>query len=147
MLFEGHINSSDLQTQEALKFIKSSYDLDTNIALSFSYKMYNSTGTKTKWIRYSDGFFSKNRKITNKDGSVRDLGLDDIILFKNIKPGTLISKDTTCDSDFMMRVVRDIGTAIRASFDWVDKKVLIFYLWTMLGVMGPTKRNRSTQEY
>ena len=144
MLFEGHVNSSDLQTQEALKIIKSSYDLDPNIDLSFSYKTYNSTGTKTKWIRWSDGFFSKNRKITNKDGSVCDLGLDDILLFKNIKPGTLISKDTTCDSEFMMRVVRDIGTAIRASFHWVDKKIPIFLFMDNAGGHGT---NKTKKEY
>ena len=60
----------DLQTQEAIKLIFSVYDLDMQIQLAFSYKTYMPSGKSSKWVRYTNDFLTKNRKITDKSGKV-----------------------------------------------------------------------------
>ena len=68
------------------------------------------------WVRYSTNHLTKNNKITEKSGKVCPVSLEDLVLFKNITPGTMINKDCLCDSTFMFGVIRDIGQAIRKSF-------------------------------
>ena len=45
----------------------------------------------------------------------------------------MISKDCLCDSTFMLKVIRDIGKAIRKAFHWVDKNVQIYLIMDNAG--------------
>ena len=54
--------------------------------------------------------------------------MNDLTLDVYVARGTVVQEDTTCDSQFMLEVIEDIGKAIRAKFHCVtlDKPITLF---------------------
>ena len=73
--------------------------------------MYSSSGKTKKWARLSivDDYWVKNRTITDKKGVTGRLEVSDLNLHRDIRLGTNMTKDTTCDSTFMLTHMHEIG--------------------------------------
>ena len=50
----------------------------------------------------------------NEKDEERSLNINDLVIHKNIQKGTVIQKDTTCDSKFMLETVREVGEKYRS---------------------------------
>ena len=57
-----------------------------------------------------------DRDVKLDDGSVRELAIDDLQLCVKHNRGDIIQEDCSCDSEFVLRKVREIGTKMRAYF-------------------------------
>ena len=89
----------DIDVLDAVEMVSQFFEIfDVQEHLVFSYKTHSKVGKrKGRWVRIEDGFLLKERKITDKNGEERKLSINDLVLYKNIKKGTTIQRDTTCD--------------------------------------------------
>ena len=70
--------------------------------------------------------------------------LDDIVLYRNIQPGTMLKKDVMHDSNYILNNIVKIGDAIRKSIHWVDAEEPIYLLMDNAGRHGS---NVTKKEY
>lgn len=106
--------------------------------------MYTKTGKSTKCVRLRDGFLLKGRKITNQNGTACKLKLNDLTLYKSNTEGCTLTRDTSCDSLFMLKQIRKIGKSIRDAYHWVSDNVTIYLVMDNTGSHG---RNKAKQQY
>jgi hypothetical protein len=57
-------------------------------------------------------FIGLNRLIINESGKTRPLTSDDLTLYVEYHPGDTVENDTTCDSQFILNIIEDIGFSI-----------------------------------
>ena len=135
----------DVLVLDALQVIVDVYGLQSTNDLVFSYKTYTSSGRSYKWIRLhiEDGYLLRGRSITTKNGNSRCLKIDDLILHNNVCPGSVIIRDTTCDSSFILNTIEDIGSSIRNSYHWVSRDVPITLILDNAGGHG-TNQTKET---
>ena len=57
-------------------------------------------------------------------------------LHVELESGVQVEKDITCDSQFMMDSIFEIGTAIQSSFHWVPQDVPIYLYMDNAGGHG-----------
>ena len=88
----------------------------------------------------NDEFLLKNRNIRSKNQESRPLTLDDLLLHRVIHKGTTMIRDTTCDSEYMLKHIRGIGKSIREKFDWVEMTTPIFLIMDNAGGHGTTDK-------
>ena len=149
LLYNNMISPSQLIQQ-----IVSKYKIGDRVAekLVFKYKSASivtkkKTGKKvfgsvTKYITASDTSLLDGRFIQcpAEDGSMklesRPLKLKDLNLHVQVPAKTLYQKDVSCDSDFMVSVVDEIGTSIRAKFSFVEKEKPIYLFMDNAGGHG-----------
>ena len=125
--------------EEMLQCIQDTYDIADEIAgnLVVSYDTYPTSRAvkqKKKIVRLShynkkgNEMVLENRSITTQSGETRPLTMKDLTLAVYVARGTVVQEDTTCDSEFMLNVIEDIGKAIRAKFHWVslDTPITLF---------------------
>ena len=143
--FVPYADNQNMLVLDVLQVIVELYDLKLKNELVFSYKTHTSTGRSYKWkrLRCEDGYLLKGRKITTNRGITRPLKFDDLILHQNIHPGSIVMRDTTCDSSFMLNTIEEIGTAIRNSFHWVNINVPIHLIMDNAGGHG-TNQTKET---
>ena len=70
----------------------------------------------------------KNRTTIMNDLSKRQLTLDDLRLDVKLNAGTYVERDVTCDSDFMLDHIHEMGESIRRAYDKVttrDKPIVL----------------------
>jgi hypothetical protein len=82
--------------------------------------------------------------MTEIRGTLRPLTLDDIHLHVEIPAGSLVEEDCTCDSDFMLDIIHEVGTNIRKSFNWVPSETIIHLFMDNAGGHGT---NKARNEY
>ena len=112
----------ELSINDFVTIIQETYNIDVSTAADLvfcyhSYSQHKDTGkVKRKLMKltpYQNGFVLGNRKIRclNQDGTVeeRPLKLTDLELRVNPQKGKVVERDVTCDSDFMMSHIREIG--------------------------------------
>jgi hypothetical protein len=80
-----------------------------------------------KWIRLTgNDFVTKNNTImTEVYGTLQPLTLEDVHLHVKIPAGSLIEEDCTCDSEFMLDIIREVGSNICKSFNWLAADTII----------------------
>ena len=71
--------------------------------------------------------------ICNEKGELRKLTLEDLTLQVCTRAGDYVAKDTTCDTEFMLDIIDDLGAAIRKVFHWVHKDHIIHLFMDNLG--------------
>ena len=138
---------------EFLSLIVDEYGIDNDVAadLVFCYNSFTQV-RKTKAINKRlvklDDHTKPvigNRKIKYKRKSdestlgERRVKLKDIELRVNPKSGKLIEKDITCDSDFMMNHIRDIGKSTRATYSFLEETHPVFLFMDNAGGHGKTE--------
>jgi hypothetical protein len=60
----------------------------------------------------------------------RPLTFNDVVLHVEIPSGTYIEEDCTCDSAFMLDIIREVGGKIRSSFHWLPQETEAIHLFT-----------------
>lgn len=130
--------------------IGSYFDLEEYIAdrLVLTYATYSRSG-KTSYLKHIDLFDSETKKvkgekkiiyhnrpilgehraICTKEGISRLLTLEDCKLEVETLAGMLVERDCSCDSEFMLDVVDELGTAIRTAYHWLDQKTVPVHLF------------------
>ena len=143
--------NGNISVDSFISLIQDNYDIDDDIAtdLCFVYKSFSITKktgeAKPKLVKLScsdAGPVLKGRKIKCKkeDGSVyeRDLKLNDIELRVNPQKGRFVEKDITCDSNFMMDHIREIGKSIRDAYSFLPSTQIIHLFMDNAGGHGKT---------
>ena len=113
--------TNNMRAPEALETISQHYDLDEYVAerLTMKYVSYTRTGNKeTKKLNANVTMGELGMK-TRQDGKTVPLLLDDLKLGVEVQPGDVVERDCSCDSDYMLRVMPEIGQALRNKFSWV----------------------------
>ena len=81
-------------------------------------------------------------KVSDELIGERELRLSDLTLKVNPKKGKLIEQDITCDSQFMMSHIRDIGQSIRTSHSFLPKEQSIYLFMDNAGGHGKIEIKR-----
>ena len=145
-LFEPIHLHHDITVEGALAYIGEHFNLEPETLdhLCFSYQTKTKSGKSKKWIRLHSGYLLRGRKIVRDNGTNDDLTFDDLMVHKHVLPGTVLQRDTTCDSDFMLKHIREIGQAIRDSYHFVPTTHPIFLVMDNAGGHGT---NSTKSEY
>ncbi len=77
--------------------------------------------------------------MTEVCGTLRPLTLDDVHLHVKILAGSLVEEDCTCDSEFMLDIIQEVGTNIRESFNWLSADTVIHLFMDNAGRHGTNK--------
>ena len=72
----------------------------------------------------------------NEKDEERSLNINDLVIHENIQKGTVIQKDTTCDSKFMLETVREVGEKVQESYKWINEKKIIYLVVDNAGGHG-----------
>jgi hypothetical protein len=130
--------------------LQEKYAMDHTVTrrLCASYSTYSGKSKSKKWVRLTgNDFVTKNNMImTEVRGTLRPLTLEDVHLHVQVPAGSLIEEDCTCDSDFMLDIIREVGSNIRKSFNWVAADTIIHLFMDNAGGHGTNKaRNEYVQ--
>ena len=145
-LFKPIHQHHDITVEAALDYIVQSYDLLPEVAnhLCLSYKSHSKSGKTKKWVRLTKGYLFRHNMIVNKNGDAYPLCLEDLTLYRKVPSGTTVQRDTTCDSEFMLANIQDIGRAIRTKYYWIDEECEIYLVMDNAGGHGT---NDTKEEY
>ena len=111
----------NMRAEEALDAISQHYDLDEYVAerLKMNYVSYTRNGKKeTKKLNGNVTMGELGMK-TRQDGEREPLLLKELKLGVEVQVGDVVEKDCSCDSEYMLRVMPEIGQALRNKFSWV----------------------------
>jgi hypothetical protein len=94
--------------------------------LCFSYKSHSKRGKKTinrilLDDEKEDRLLIGNRVVLDENGVSRRLTIDDLVLHVMTPKGAEVERDATCDTNFMLDSVHDVGESIRSSMHWLDR--------------------------
>jgi hypothetical protein len=73
---------------------------------------------------------------TTEGGDQVPLQLSDITLYVKITAGDEVDKDCSCDSQFMLRTMPEVGAALRASYHWLQPDETIYLVMDNAGGHG-----------
>ena len=129
-IFGPYDNLQNTLVHEALDLICDTYEIDLGCEICFSYKTYTTCGKSYKWIRLTanDRFLLKDKNIRCKNQESKPLELKDLLLHCVIHKGITMIRDTTCDSEYMLKHIQEIGRAIRQKLDWIEMNIPIFLI-------------------
>jgi hypothetical protein len=139
---------------ELIMHIAEAYLLDNFIKerMVMSYHTYTKSGKskKVERIHQSDNddspIIGLNRLVIINDiGETRPVTLDDLTLHVEYHAGDMVENDITCDSQFMLDIIEDIGFSICQSFHWLDPDVPIHLFMDNAGGHGSDEAK--TKEY
>jgi hypothetical protein len=77
----------------------------------------------------------------------RRLEIGDILLFVERRKGDKVEKDTTCDSQFMLKHMRQVGMAMRGAYHWVPFETPLYLVMDNMGGHGTVDAWREFTEY
>lgn len=98
-----------MMCHKALNIICDTYKINLVHELCFSCKTFSALGTyKWKCLRVGDRFLLENKTVRSNSGNTRPLKIEDMILHMYVPTkGTTLVKDTTCDSNYMLKNFQD----------------------------------------
>ena len=133
MIAEGHWKSlvhdgEDILIADLIDRMQDTYHFDNDVAnrIVFNYRTYPMTkvGGKQQLVRLykDDGYLLSDREVRPATHSVkRDISIHDFWVEVMVKENTIFQEDITCDSEFMMNTLDEIGDSIRKSFHFVPQ--------------------------
>ena len=80
-------------------------------------------------ILRGEKFILQNKYITTQNMEKTALTMEDLLLHVRVEKGTLVEKDCSCDSEFMIEHIHEIGKNIRKAYKKVttdDKPIVLF---------------------
>ena len=131
-------NIEDVTIGDFIDIIKETYQFDEEKGnnLLFTYHSYYLTKKKKlkkkKLLKLvsDDGLLIKNRKITVLDDNgelvQRQLSLKDLNLRVTIPAKSQVHQDVTCNSQFMLDSIYEIGTSIRKTYSFLNKETPVY---------------------
>ena len=105
-----------------------------NLCLSFS--SHTCTGKTVKVIQYQDDHVLDDRVYVDNSGTEHPLYFDQLQLVVQMPKGTDTQVDVTCNSEFMLQCVREIGRSIRAKYHNVPLSTPIYLVLDNAGGHG-----------
>jgi hypothetical protein len=114
--------NKELTIGEIIGTISLYYGLEEYISdrMELSYTTYIGDKGNTKNIKLDNDiniFAVYFRMNTDKDVPSIPLSLNDLHLKIRYKMGDIVQKECTCDSTYMLSIIRRVGTALRTKFD------------------------------
>ena len=112
---------------ELLDIISETYDLDQFVAerLEMSYKAYTTGGKEKRVVMESNDVIDEQR-FTNEDNEEEELTLKHVEMNVFIERGEEVDEDVTCDSEFMLTTMPEVGQAIRECYHWIPQEQEIY---------------------
>ena len=112
---------------EIIELIVDNYELDEELydQLELRYDTRDRQGKRRSIVMTDDEVMHGKMK-TTETGEVRQVQLEDVTLFRVIPAGIHLEEDVTCDSDFMMRTMPEVGEAIRRTMHWIPRAQPIY---------------------
>ena len=139
----------NMRAEEALDAISQHYDLDEYVAerLKMNYVSYTRNGKKeTKKLNGNVTMGELGMK-TRQDGEREPLLLKELKLGVEVQVGDVVEKDCSCDLEYMLRVMPEIGQALRNKFSWVAATDPVYLVMDNAGGgMAPMMPKQSTQK-
>jgi hypothetical protein len=128
--------------------LQEKYALDHSVThrICVSYHTFGPASKTKKMVRLSkNDIILDNRMFRCTPGTdERILTLDDVDIHVEVPAGTHVEEDCTCDSDFMLDIIRDVGSNIRRSFWWLSDSTVIHLFMDNAGGHGS---NSARKEY
>jgi hypothetical protein len=130
-------NVSEMKAKDIVQAIAEQYELRAEIAQRLVLR-YRTFGTRNESIKTVPEETRLGRlKIRHIVGQrTESLSLQHTELFVARKKGDLVEKDVTCDSQFMLDHMENIGATIRRKYHWVPKEVTIYLIMDNAGGHG-----------
>ena len=97
---------------------------------------HSNTGRSKKRVRFEDDPLLDNRIYTDKDGTDHPVYLDQLQLHVKKERGTEIQVGVTCNTNFMLANVREIGCSIRSKYTSVPFNTPIYLVLDNTGGHG-----------
>ncbi|KAG7337760.1 hypothetical protein IV203_024856 [Nitzschia inconspicua] len=126
-------------TAEALlEEIKTHYDLDEYVSdrLVIGYYTYTRQGVKVWKELHPIDIVNELGIRTNEDGVQVVIQLQDLEVSVQQEAGDKVEEDISCDSDFMLRKIPEIGAALRSAYQWVRRDETIYLIMNNAGGHG-----------
>ena len=135
---------------EYAETIGDSYVLDDEIteALVFAYSTYIGSSGKTT-IKYLLGNQTlADLKLRREPNGEEVLGsIEDLNLKVRIQKGDLIEVACSCDSEYMLEVMKKLGKAIRDAFEWIPRSRVCYLFMDNAGGHGSIDAVRQYTQY
>jgi hypothetical protein len=93
-------------------------------------------GTKRINTLGNDDEILHNKNITEENGTVRPLTINDLQLYQRLQAGSTVNEDISCDSDYMLEVMPQIGAALCERMPWVPRHERIYLVMDNAGGHG-----------
>jgi hypothetical protein len=126
-------------TAEALlEEIKTHYDLDEYVSdwLVIGYYSHTRQGVKAWKALHPMDIVKELGMRTNEDGVQVEIKLQDLEVFVQQEAGDKVEEDISCDSDFMLRKIPEIGAALRSAYHWLRRDETIYLIMDNAGGHG-----------
>ena len=129
---------------EIFEIIGEFYQLEDLVvqSLTFAYHSHTSTGRTVKVVRFNEGPLLRNWTCVDDKGESHPLYLDQLDLYRHVPVGTEMTVDVTCNSEFMLKHVRNMGQAIRDKYHWLPLSTPIYMVLDNAGGHGSTDAKR-----
>lgn len=130
---------NDMQVEELLGLVATTYDLDEYVSsrLKLQYETTTPISKKTSkqdlGMNVNIGELGMRRKA---DGSPVPLLLEDLKLVVAVEKDDMIDRDCTCDSEFMIKTMPEVGRALREKYHWIDANDPIYLVMDNAGGHG-----------
>jgi len=123
------------------------YDLDDAVSdrLTFTYVTHSKIGKKLRKVvrlgaKQCDEKMLENCSYNDANGQSHPLTIADLELSMKVDAGTEREVDISCDSTFMMGVIKEIGESIRRKFHWVPREKPVHLFMDNVGGYGMEER-------
>ena len=128
----------DHKVDEALEAISSTYDLDEFVSsrLELSFFTYTRGGTKQTKTLQNEQVIGELGMRTNKEGKQVEITIHDINLLVQVQQGDEVERDCSCDLEFMLETIPEVGEALRKKFYWVPMDEQVFLVMDNAGGHG-----------
>ena len=117
-VWKRQLVTDGMTVEHLLEELKTYYDLDEYVSdrLVMGYATYTRGGNKMWKFLDSDDLIDEMGMRTNEEGTQVAVTIDDVELFVQQEAGDEVEEDITCDSNFMMEKIPEIGRALREIF-------------------------------
>ena len=121
------IDDLNITPHDATDLIADAYGLEDAVRtrLIFQYSTFIGNSGNKKTVTIDDNVVMAGinfRTHPSKDSPPRAIEPNDLTLKVQMYAGDMVEKDCSCDSDFMLKVMDDVGTAIREKYHWVSNE-------------------------
>ncbi|KAG7370138.1 hypothetical protein IV203_027884 [Nitzschia inconspicua] len=126
-------------TAEALlEEIKTHYDLDEYVSdrLVIGYYTYTRQGVKARKELHPIDIVNELGMRTYEGGVQVVIHLQDLEVFVQQEAGDKVEEDISCDSDFMLRKIPEIGAGLRSAYHWLRRDETIYLIMDNAGGHG-----------
>jgi len=131
MLYADNTYSID----ELIALIINEYNLDEEMeaALRFRYVTHVGVNRKKKYIELRGNDSIAGKTYRDETGIEHELTIEDVALNFFLPQGTVVQKDCSCDSRFMLQTMPTVGAAIRQKMPWVPAEETIYLVMDNAG--------------